>query len=139
MSDAIGRIHASEQKIVNNIKFQGKKKEKQQELNNFEIILLKKLINNPKVMRMIADYPKAIIKDGLFDQAYRVCKFYGIDLEQLVGKKRDRYIVQARRDFCHLTKKNTKESVGRFLKRDHTMVIHYLKKPPHNLDKINAA
>ena len=107
-------------------------------LTEFEVKNIKKLVNNPIVMRMIADYPRAIIKDGLFDNAHKVCKYYGISLDVLVGKKRDRYIVQARRDFCHLTKNNTKESVGRFLKRDHTMVIHYLKQPPHNLDKINA-
>tara|TARA_B100000214_G_C23561906_1_gene443259 strand:+ start:75 stop:515 length:441 start_codon:yes stop_codon:yes gene_type:complete len=108
-------------------------------LTEFEVKNLKKLINNPIVMRMIADYPRAIVKDGLFENAHKVCKYYGISLDQLVGKKRDRYLVQARRDFCHLTKKNTKQSVGRFLKRDHTMVIHYLKQAPHNLDKINAS
>jgi len=108
------------------------------ELTEFEVKSIKKLVNNPIVMRMIADYPRAIIKDGLFENAHKVCKYYGISLDQLVGKKRDRYLAKARRDFCHLTKDNTKHSVGRFLKRDHTMVIHYLKQPPHNLDKINA-
>ncbi len=109
-----------------------------EQLNDDEIKLLKLFINKPIIMRMLVDYPRAIIKDGLFDQAYKVCKFYGIDLELLIGKKRDRYLVQARRDFCHLTKKNTKKSVGRFLQRDHTMVIHYLKDQPHNIDKING-
>ena len=52
MSDAIGRIHASEQKIVNNIKFQGKKKEKQQQWKiTFKYIIgsknLDKLANEP--------------------------------------------------------------------------------------------
>tara|TARA_R100001594_G_scaffold132454_1_gene172671 strand:- start:62 stop:517 length:456 start_codon:yes stop_codon:yes gene_type:complete len=102
-----------------------------------ELKLLKKLINNPRVMSIIADYPRAIVKDGLFDQAHKICKLYGISLEQLVGRKRDRYLAKARRDFCHLTKNHTKHSVGRFLHRDHTIVIYYLKKPPHNLDKIS--
>lgn len=141
MPDII-KANKFEQDKLNKIKFKKKEwkviKDISDELTEFEIKSIKKLVNNPIVMRMIADYPRAIVKDGLFENAHKVCKYYGITLEQLVGKKRDRYIVQARRDFCHLTKKNTKQSVGRFLKRDHTIVIHYLKQPPHNLDKINA-
>ena len=109
-----------------------------EQLNDDEIKLLKLFINKPIIMRMLVDYPRAIIKDGLFDQAYKVCKFYGIDLELLIGKKRDRYLVQARRDFCLLTKKNTKNSFGLLLQRELTMVIHYLKDQPHNIDKING-
>ena len=109
-----------------------------EQLNDDEIKLLKLFINKPIIMRMLVDYPRAIIKDGLFDQAYKVCKFYGIDLELLIGKKRDRYLVQARRDFCHLTKDNSINCISRFLKRHHTVVKYYLKKPPHNIDKING-
>ena len=109
-----------------------------EKLDDNEIKLLKLLINKPSVIRMIADYPRAIVKDGLYDWSNKVCKFYGISLGQLVGKKRDRYIVKARRDFCHLTKDNSINCISRFLKRHHTVVKYYLKKPPHNIDKING-
>lgn len=141
MSDAIGRIHASEQKIVNNIKFQGKKEELE-ELSQNEIKLVKLFINKPAIMHMLVEYPNAAIKDGLFDCAYKVIKYYGISIDQLVCRKRDRHFVHARRDFCHLAIQHTsctKSKIGRFLKRDHTMIIHYLKKPPINLDKIDAS
>ena len=112
-----------------------------EELNDNEIRLLKLFINKPSVMRMLVDYPKATIKGGLFDSAYKVCKYYNITIEELVGKRRDRELVKARRDFCHLDFKNTnctKEKIGQFLKRDHTSVIYHLGKEPVNLDKING-
>ena len=141
MSDVIGRMHASEQKIVNNIKFEGKKEELE-ELSQSDIKLLKLLISKPAIMRMLINYPNAAIKDGLFDCAYKVIKYYGISIEELICKRRDRHFVQARRDYCHLAMKHTsctRSKIARFLKRDHTMIIHYLKKPPINLDKIDAS
>jgi len=112
-----------------------------EELNDNEIRLLKLFINKPSVIRMLVDYPKAVVKNGLFDSAYKICEYYHITIEELVGKRRDRELVQARRDFCHLVSKNTnctKEKIGQFLKRDHTSVIYHLGKEPINLDKING-
>ena len=112
-----------------------------EQLSDNEIKLLKLLINKPSVIRMLVDYPKATIKGGLFDSAYKVCKYYNITIEELVCKRRDRELVKARRDFCHLAFKNTnctKEKIGQFLKRDHTSVTYHLGKKPVNLDKING-
>ena len=73
-----------------------------------ETKLLKMFINKPSVMKMLIDYPQAVIKDGLFDNAYKVCKYYNITIEDLVCKKRDKEFVQARKDFIHLCiKKNS--------------------------------
>ena len=111
-----------------------------EKLNNNEIRLLKLFINKPSIMRMLVDR-KATIKDGLFDCVYKVCKYYNITIEELICKRRDRELVKARRDFCHLAFKNTnctKEKIGQFLKRDHTSVIYHLGKKPVNLDKING-
>lgn len=124
---------------LNRIKFQGKKIEVL-ELNQHEIKLLKLLISKPAIMHMLVDYPNAIIKNGLFDCAHKVIKFYGISIEQLVSSRRDRHLVNARRDFAHLAIRNTtctRTKIGNFLKRDHTLIIHYLKDPPVNLDKIS--
>lgn len=142
MSDVIGRMHASEQNIVNKIKFKGKKKEIL-ELSQFEIKLVKKLINKPHLFHLLIDYPDALINGGLFDTANKVCKFYNISFDQLICKRRSRYLVKARIDFIHIVCKdstNTYEKVGQFLKRDHTNIIHHLNKnKPFNIDKINAA
>ena len=112
-----------------------------EKLNDNEIRLLKLLINKPSIMRMLVGYPKATIKGGLFDCAYKVCKYYNITIEALVGRRREPELIKARRDYCHLVFKNTnctKEKIGQFLKRDHTTVTYHLGKKPINLDKING-
>lgn len=108
-------------------------------LNQHEIKLLKLLVSKPAIMHMLIDYPNAIIKDGLFDCAHKIIKYYGVSIDQLVSRKRDRHLINARRDFTHLAIRNTtctRTKIGNFLKRHHTMIIHYLKDPPVNLDKI---
>ena len=101
----------------------------------YEIKKLKELVH-------ITPYPNALIKNGLMDLCIKVCKYYNITIDDFRSSKRDRYLVIARLDFCHLVKKNNNyfatTSVGRFMNRDHTTVLYYLKKQPVNLDKINA-
>lgn len=112
-----------------------------EQLNDNEIRLLKLLINKPSIMRMLVGYPKATIKGGLFDCAYKVCKYYDITIEELVCKRREPKLIEARRDFCHLVFKNTnctKGEIGKFLKRDRSTVIYHLGKETINLDTING-
>ena len=101
----------------------------------YEIKKLKELVH-------IIPYPNALRKNGLMDLCIKVCKYYNITVDDFKSSKRDRYLVIARLDFCHLVKKNNNyfatTSVGRFMNRDHTTVLYYLKKQPVNLDKINA-
>ena len=103
----------------------------------YEIKKLKELVHNSFI-----HYPNALRKNGLMDLCIKVCKYYNITVDDFKSSKRDRYLVIARLDFCHLVKKNNNyfatTSVGRFMNRDHTTVLYYLKKQPVNLEKINA-
>jgi chromosomal replication initiation ATPase DnaA len=103
----------------------------------YEIKKLKELVHNSFI-----PYPNALRKNGLMDLCIKVCKYYNITVDDFKSSKRDRYLVIARLDFCHLVKKNNNyfatTSVGRFMNRDHTTVLYYLKKQPVNLEKINA-
>jgi len=99
----------------------------------YEIKKLKELVH-------IIPYPNALRKNGLMDLCIKVCKYYNVTVDDFRSSKRDRYLVIARLDFCHLVKKNNNyfatTSVGRFMNRDHTTVLYYLKKQPVNLEKI---
>lgn len=99
----------------------------------YEIKKLKELVHT-------ISYPNALRKNGLMDLCIKICKYYNITVDEFKSSKRDRYLVIARLDFCHLVKKNNNyfatTSVGRFMNRDHTTVLYYLKKQPVNLEKI---
>ena len=51
-----------------------------------------------------------------------------VSIEQLMGKKRDAYIVEARHIFCNISKKNnsnwTLARIGDLINKDHSTVIH---------------
>ena len=100
-----------------------------------EKIRLKELANMDHL------FPRALIKGGLLDWCVVVCKYYQISLQEFNSSCRERHLIKARRDFCHLIKKNTDISqarIARFMDRHHTNVMHHLGKNPFNIDKIDA-
>mgnify|MGYP003131827272 FL=1 len=138
-SSVVRRRDIVENKVIDRIKFKQKQKQKHEALTQEEIKFVKLLLSKPAILRLIMSYPQSLIKGGLFDVAHKVCDFYDINLDDLLGKKRDKHLVLARRDFCHICIKNTNSTqakIGRFLKRDHTTVLHHLKHDPINIDKI---
>ena len=83
-----------------------------------------------------------IKKGGLLEWATVVSNFYDISIEDFLSQKRHRELVYARREFIHLVDKytsHTASSIGRFMKKDHTVIIYHKKFKPINLDKIELA
>ena len=100
-----------------------------------EKIRLKQLANMDNL------FPRALIKGGLLDWCIVVCKYYQINLQEFNSQCRERHLIKARRDFCHLIRKNTDISqarIARFMDKHHTSVLYHLQKDPFNIDKINA-
>ena len=61
-----------------------------------------------------------------------VCEQYGITVEELLGTKRNEWFVRARKEAAFLMKDQLglgPGSIGFFLKKDHSCVSYYLKKP----------
>jgi len=76
---------------------------------------------------------------GLMDVALRVCVYYEITFDAFISPRRNKILVDARTDFCHLAKITTRHGcnqIGRFMNRDHTSVLHHWKKKPVCLDDI---
>jgi len=107
-----------------------------------EIVFTKKeKLRLKELANMDFIFPKALVKGGLLDWCVVVCKYYQISLQEFNSSCRERHLIKARRDFCHLIKKNTDISqarIARFMDRHHTNVMHHLQKNPFNIDKINA-
>ena len=102
----------------------------------FEIQKLKDLIYKSYII-----YPDALRKNGLMYWCVSVCKYYNISIDEFKTKRRDQYLVNARRDFCHLAKQHTIHSmthIGNFMNKHHTSVLHHLNKKPINAEKIYA-
>jgi|TARA_R110002020_G_scaffold292910_1_gene508358 chromosomal replication initiation ATPase DnaA len=62
-----------------------------------------------------------------------VCAYYQISLNELISHRRDRHLVNARRDLVYLATLFTplsQNQMAKFLHRDHTAIIHYLRQPP---------
>jgi len=55
-----------------------------------------------------------------------VCEGHGISESELVGRRRIRHLVSARRDFVVLARSHgySYPAIGRALRRDHTSCIH---------------
>ena len=69
----------------------------------------------------------------------KVCLFYRITVDEFYNKRKDKHLVYARRDFCHLAFKKTKKTltqIGNFIKRDSTTVIYHIKQDSVNEDEI---
>ena len=76
---------------------------------------------------------------GLMEIALKVCVYYEITFDAFISPRRDKILVDARTDFCHLAKITTRHGcnqIARLMNRDHTSVLHHWKKKPVCLDDI---
>ncbi len=104
-------------------------------IKEYEKEYIHKNIKSYQVGRMISE-------DDLETYAKIICDMYGITLEQFKGKGRYFNLVMARVHFCRymrLEHNATFTSLARYLNRDHTSVLHYVKRyklhhdiPPHS-------
>jgi len=93
---------------------------------------------------ILQEYENAYIKDRvrayrvggfvsgemLTENAEDVCNIYGITMDNLKGKERYHTYVMARVHFCRhmrLVHNASFKTLGKFLNRDHTTIIHYFK------------
>jgi len=93
---------------------------------------------------ILKEYEDAYIKDRvrayrvggfvsgemLTENAEDVCNIYGITMDKLKGKERYHTYVMARVHFCRhmrLIHNASFKTLGKFLNRDHTTIIHYFK------------
>jgi chromosomal replication initiation ATPase DnaA len=63
----------------------------------------------------------------LIEEAQRIADMYGTTLQEMKGKRKFHNIVAARAHFCRYARLHSDISLsqlGRFLKRDHTTVMH---------------
>ena len=93
---------------------------------------------------ILQEYENAYLKDKV--RAYRVggfvspemlqsnaediCNIYGISMDNLKGKERYHTYVMARVHFCRhmrLIHNASFKTLGKFLNRDHTTIIHYFR------------
>tara|TARA_R110001632_G_scaffold208195_1_gene332533 strand:- start:2989 stop:3660 length:672 start_codon:yes stop_codon:yes gene_type:complete len=66
-----------------------------------------------------------------------VCRYYSIDKELVLGRKRDRELVIARQMFCWLARRYTRSTfklMGEFIDRNHATVIHSIRKVDELVD-----
>jgi len=80
-----------------------------------------------------------LISESEYDKyAKIICELYGISIERFKGKDRHFNLVMARVHFCRYMRfehNATLTSMAKYLNRDHTSVLHYVKryKLSHNL------
>jgi hypothetical protein len=96
------------------------------------------------LLDILQEYESAYLKDKV--RAYRVggfvspemlqtnaediCNIYGISMDNLKGKERYHTYVMARVHFCRhmrLIHNASFKTLGKFLNRDHTTIIHYFR------------
>ena len=66
-----------------------------------------------------------------------VCRYYSIDKNVVLSKKRDREIVMARHMFCWMSRRYTRSTfklMGEYINRDHATVIHSVRKVEDLMD-----
>ena len=102
--------------------------------------ILKRMCDNP-IFQNFEPLPDYEIHTPISLRRIRekVCEYYEIQSSEFYNGRRDSNLVNARRDFCHLATKHTKHSrivIGRAMGKDHTTVIHHLKKEPIYANKI---
>ena len=113
-----------------------------QYLTQDEIVILKNLCAVKLYMKNLKipfPFLNVAREGGLMDVALRVCVYYEITFDAFISPRRNKILVDARTDFCHLAKKTTRHGcsqIGRFMNRDHTSVLHHWKKKPVCLDDI---
>lgn len=104
----------------------------EEQLTKDEIMKVKKLVEE-------YDPPTDFIPGKLRHIARKVCDYYCIESKDFQSQKRNGNIVMARRDFIHLAARKTNKNyteIGRFLGRNHTTILHHIKKSPFNADEI---
>lgn len=105
-----------------------------------EIKILKKICTNPIFDKdKIFEVKSTHFKTDLRFILERVCIFYEATVDEFKSDRRDRHLVEARRDFCHLAFKKTKKNmtqIGNFMNKHHSSVLHHIKLDPINEDKI---
>ena len=105
-----------------------------------EIEILKRIANNP-IFKNFVPLPEYVNKvpPSLQEIAKKVCDYYEIDKLDFFSHRRNRTLILARRDYCHLAKKHTRHStylIGLGLGKNHTTVCHHLKEQPKHIDRI---
>ncbi|ANS04609.1 hypothetical protein [uncultured Mediterranean phage] len=111
-----------------------------EEFTREEVKILKRICENP-IFKNFQPLPSYEIHTPISLKHIRekVCEHYEIEIKELFNERRDKNLVSARRDFCHLATKHTEHSkviIGRAMGKDHTTVIHHLGKKPIHIDKI---
>ena len=105
-----------------------------------EIEILKRIANNP-IFKNFVPLPEYVNKvpPSLQEIAKKVCDYYEIHKLDFFSHRRNRTLILARRDYCHLAKKHTRHStylIGLGLGKNHTTVCHHLKEQPKHIDRI---
>jgi len=104
-----------------------------EKLTDREIVILKDIANNfltPSITTSISSR-KVLIKGGMMDIAYQVCKKHEITLLNLKSKRRLKHFVIARIEFakrCQEELNKTTTAIAIFLDKDHSLICHYKKK-----------
>jgi chromosomal replication initiator protein len=76
------------------------------------------------------DRIKACDGDKLQILVNSICNYYHVTIEELTGRTRFGYIVEARRMYCYLARVLTPKSlksIGKKISRDHATVLHQFK------------
>ena len=80
---------------------------------------------------------KPLVLKYIFDNYNK--GYYEIDKLDFFSHRREKTLIQARRDYCHLAKKHTRHStflIGLALGKDHSTVLYHLKEQPTHIDRI---
>ena len=112
------------------------------EFTDKEIEILKRIADKP-IFKNFVPLPKYKNKVPitLHRIAERVCNYYEISQNDFFSKRRSTVYVHARRDYCHLATRHTKNSkylIGLGFGKDHATVLHHLKEKPINADRITV-
>tara|TARA_R110002020_G_scaffold473341_1_gene702465 strand:+ start:164 stop:529 length:366 start_codon:yes stop_codon:yes gene_type:complete len=103
-----------------------------------------------KVLKRIADNPMyKDFKPLLFGEIHtpislqrivaKVLEYYQISNVDFYSNRREKTLIDARKDFIHLAKKHTAHSnlvIGRCIGKDNATVCHHLNEQPRNADRI---
>ena len=79
---------------------------------------------NPMAFAGLSNIKPQLDQDAVFSAIERIM---GVEIYLLVGKKRQRHIVDARKVFCYIMKENSRlslESIGFMINKDHATVLH---------------
>lgn len=92
-------------------------------LKEYETAYLKERIRTYRVGTFVSD-------EMMNENAETISKIYGITIDQLKSKERYHTYVMARVHFCRhmrLIHNASFKTMGKYLKRDHTTIIHYFR------------